>query len=274
MRGLLVLLLIGLSLSGWTWGARGHREVARIAEAHLSNAARQEIDRLLVSDLDANGLPSSRHDLAQIATWADEIKRHAYGRQRAAWHYEDLPVCTSAAPPCPRGRCLEAALHRQLVLLADRQQSDARREVALKWVVHLVADLHQPLHVSDDDDAGGNRLKVRLRPGGRVRSLHHVWDTTLVRQVLRDPPTLSAQEIGTIDDDIPAWIAQSHALAVDVAYGALPGFHCASAPEQDLLLDAHYQSLARHSVALQLQRAGLRLAHLLNDTLAPVGTHP
>ncbi len=274
MRWLLAWLLIGLSLSAWPWGARGHREVARIAEAHLSVAARQEVDRLLASDLDADGQPSAVSDLVQVATWADTIKSHAYGRQRAAWHYEDLPVCTRMPPPCPQGRCLEAAVRRQLAILADRQQTDARREVALKWVVHLVADLHQPLHVSDDGDAGGNHLDVLLRPGGRVRNLHHVWDTTWVRQVLRHPPTLSAQEVGAIDDDIPAWIAQSHALGVDVAYGALPGFHCGIPVTQNLVLDDHYQSLARHSVALQLQRAGLRLAHLLNDTLAPAGTHP
>ncbi len=261
-----LLLCTLLSLGSPAWDRQGHANVARIASAHLDTASAQEVQRLLAADSDAADV----HELADIASWADHIKRYAYGRERAAWHYEDMPVCSQSPAPCPQGRCLDTALHQQLQILADRKRSLAEREIALKWVVHLVADLHQPLHVSDDDDAGGNRLQVRLREQGRPHSLHWAWDHAWVDAVV----PLTTSEIGPIDDDIEAWIAQSHELGVRVAYGDLPGFRCGAALPQGLLLDTAYQDNARHVVALQIQRAGLRLAHLLNDTLAPVGKQP
>ena len=132
------------------WGRTGHRLIARVATARLSGEARRQVRDLL-----------GRESLAAVSTWADSIRNDR--PETSPWHYVNIPVIDSVYRPeryCPGGDCVVAALERQIGVLANRGASKAERAEALKWVVHLVEDIHMPLHAGDRGDRGGNDVQL------------------------------------------------------------------------------------------------------------------
>jgi hypothetical protein len=143
--------------------------------------------------------------------------------------------------------------------------------IALKFLLHFVGDLHQPLHASDDHDRGGNDKRVSV-PGFRSGNLHHFWDVEFVEQLGRDARSIAARLIGQISSaqvaewsaGTPAdWAPEAFAIARDDAYGRLP---------QPLVrgtyhLNEEYITMATNDAALQLSKAGVRLASVLNHAL-------
>lgn len=273
-----VLACLGVS-EAQAWGPQGHRTIGAIADRLLTPAAHQAVAELLAADLDKFGNPSGRATLESVSVWADEIRGTAADRPR--WHYDDAPVCGSAprASYCPDGQCNSAQLERLMRVLADRHAAVRERNEALKWIVHLVGDIHQPLHVADNGDLGGNRVAVALE-GVRTRgreNLHRAWDGELVALALQtrgqqQPPAdidALAREAGALVKEAgqgtPAdWASQSNNLARNVAY-QYPGFACGRVPEGIVVLDREYQSEAQEIVRERLLLAGGRLANLLND---------
>lgn len=266
--------------AAWAWGPQGHRTVGAIADRLLTPAAAHAVAELLASDLDRFGNPSGRSTLESVSVWADEIRGTPADEPR--WHYDDIPVC-GAPPPreeyCPRGQCNSAQLERLIPVLADRGADLRTRNEALKWIVHLVGDLHQPLHAADNGDAGGNRVAVALA-GVHTRgreNLHRAWDGELVQLALgtrtrqRPPPDIealarAARELSaTAGQGTPAsWAQESNQLARTVAYH-YPGFSCGRTAEDIVVLGRPYQHAAQVVVRERLLLAGGRLAKLLND---------
>ena len=262
-----MLVLVGCSwpAAACAWGAIGHRVVGRIAEQLLDARSRRGLRALI-----------GEQTLADAGLWLDAERdrlRHAHpGSER--WHYENWPVCAAAAggAPCADGNCASRAYAHYLAVLADRGAGREARAEALKIVVHVLADIHQPLHVADHDDRGGNQLSVLLSNGSRPRSLHAVWDTDFVKRALRGESEAAfaarlraehrdrraAIEAGTLAD----WMRESHALARAYAYGRLPGFACAPLPAV-LALPAEYVDGAVDIAGERLARAGIRLAAVL-----------
>lgn len=281
---LLLALLPGVAAA---WGPAGHRAVGAVADDLLTPATRSVVDDLLADDRDRDGRPSGRRHLAQIADWADEIR--GLPGDHPHWHYDNQPVCASPAPEtawCPQGDCASAAIEAQLAVLADRRRSREERAVALKWVVHLAGDLHQPLHVADLA-AGGNRIRVAPQgPSGgaerRDESLHAFWDNHLVNLALHathgEVPTRSLQALerrarGFSPAEVAAppaqWAAESHELARDVAL-RVEGIDCGRGDpgkEIEVVLDDAYVANGRRVVEQRLALAGARLAATLNRTL-------
>ena len=153
----------------WTdahaWGVTAHRAVAAIADQHLTTAARRQIDELLAVEPGAT--------LESISTWADEVRSPSTSK----WHYVNFPRDSCTYDPdrdCPDGQCIVVALERQAAILRSDASSE-RRLKALKYVVHFVADVHQPLHAGFGDDRGGNRYQVQAY--GRGTNLHALWDS-------------------------------------------------------------------------------------------------
>jgi len=259
--------------------------VGAIADRNLSVRAAREVAFLLERDRLADRTPSGRRTLAEVAYWADEIKDYPWGRSRASWHYDDIPVCGEPDPAryCRRGACASAQLARQIAILGDRTKRLRERNEALKWVVHLMGDIHQPLHAADDHDQGGNRVEVSFfgardnPPYGTIR-LHTIWDIHIVERLVADrggeqrivsAPVSAAQrsawERGTIAD----WIAESHALATSVVYPMLPGgFACARKVEGIVPIGEAYTARAEPVVEEQIRKAGIRLARVLNEVLS------
>jgi hypothetical protein len=154
-----------------------------------------------------------------------------------------------------------------LAVLGDPRETYARRQEALKFVLHFVADLHQPLHCEDHNDRGGNLQRVTFE--GRPDNLHWVWDTGLVQEMDRDPRTLAARldreitpqeraswQSGSIEN----WMMESHRLAAQVAYRRAWAFFPA-------ILNLGYDERAEGVIRLQLEKASVRLAWLLNQRL-------
>jgi nuclease S1 len=151
------------------WGSDGHRLIAELAQEQLDEPTRRELDALLASE------PGST--LASISTWADEHRAPS----TAAWHYVNMPrggTCTfDELRDCPSGQCVGKAIEKQANALAAEAPPSERLK-ALKYLVHLVADVHQPLHAGYEDDRGGNLYQ--LRAFDRGTNLHAVWDSGLI----------------------------------------------------------------------------------------------
>lgn len=276
------LLAAAAPLAG-AWGPQGHRTVGAIADRLLTPTARGVVLQLLVADRDKFGNPSGRTTLESVSDWADEL--HGTPGARPRWHYDDIAVCgrDSRAHYCADGQCNTAQLQRLTAVLADKRATQAERNEALKWVVHLVGDIHQPLHAATNGDRGGNLVPVVLE-GVRTRgreNLHRVWDTELVRLALhtrgrQQPPgniDALAEEAWRLAADAgqgspDSWASESNNLARNVAYH-YPGFICGAVPGNLVVLDAAYQEEAEAIVRERLLLAGARLAALLNQTLAP-----
>jgi S1/P1 Nuclease len=281
LAALLALVAACAAPHARAWGPQGHRTVGAIADRLLTPQAHAVVAQLLQGDLDKLGNPSGRTTLESVSVWADEIKGTAASHPR--WHYDNMPVCGSApqARYCPDSQCNSAQLERLINVLADPHAAPRARNEALKWVVHLVGDIHQPLHAADNADRGGNDVQVALA-GVRTRgreSLHRAWDSELVRLALdtrnrQRPPvdidTLALEArrlVGDAGQGTPeSWALESNNLARNVAY-RFPGFACNRVPPGIVVLDAAYQRQAEGIVRERLLLAGARLANLINSIL-------
>lgn len=229
------------------WGAHGHSTVAWIADAQLTPAARAKVNRLLALE------PGST--LESIASWADKNRDSSNTR----WHYVNFPRGDCHYRPvrdCPDGQCAVAAIAEQTTILRSTA-TDQEKLIALKFLVHLVGDLHQPLHAGFGDDRGGNQVQIQFE--GEGSNLHALWDHQLVDQFELPPKALARKirhDLGSSAavaiEPVPTWAEQS----CHIVSG--PGFYPAPQVPQAYLGD--YAPV----VELQLWRAGSRLAQILN----------
>jgi hypothetical protein len=293
-RALCVAALAAVALlrpaAALAWGSEGHEVVALLAERLLTPAVRDRVAALLASDDD----PLTAHDIAAEATWADKFRDSPDPAVRARyqatwrWHFVNLELdrpdlaaaCYGparlpagvAASLGPAEDCVVDKIDQFAAELADPATTPQERRLALKYLLHFVADVHQPLHAADDHDAGGNRRRI-VAPGSSTPSLHLYWDVDLVAALGSDavavadsllarllPAERAAWSSGTPAD----WAFESFGLAKALAYGRLPP----AGADGVVQLDPAYISEARGVVALQLSRAGVRLAWLLDRALA------
>jgi hypothetical protein len=242
--------------------------VTRIAEARLTPTAQAQVRVLLEDDLDAAGRPSGRHTLAEIASWPDELRDLAPKGAYQGWHTRANPVCREALGPCTDGHCVDELIVHYGQILADPAQPRRERNEALKWVVHLVGDLHQPLHSGVAGDHG--KTPVRSLAGATLvpgTTLHEVWDGALARIALKDWRPGGRPEGLSADDGPLQWMLESRDLALRHVYQPIPGFACGQPLPAVLDLDRDYVQQAVPVVRLQLLRAGYRLADQLNRWL-------
>lgn len=168
------VLNVMLSCQAMAWGDEGHEIVALIAQAHLDPAVLKKVNGLLGADTDT----LTAHDIAAEATWADELRnRNDNGRLNTSqWHYIDIEIgapdidracyghpaipAGMAASRGPARDCIVDKIQEFAAELADPATSAEEQIMALKFVLHFVGDIHQPLHTSDDHDRGGNSKRV------------------------------------------------------------------------------------------------------------------
>lgn len=253
---LLASLLLLLAGPVGAWGPQGHRLVAALAWTELTPQARAEILVLLAGEPDPT--------LPGIANWADQLRAEDpdLGKRSASWHYVNIAEenCHyDAARDCPGGNCVVGAIDRQLAILADHEQPLAARRQALKFVVHFVGDVHQPLHAGYGRDKGGNTVQVNLDGDGS--NLHRLWDSGLLNTADLDDAAylrhLQSLPLAVGLDTGPAdWAEASCAVAVQ------PGLY----PSRARIDDAYVQRW-RPVTEAQLRRGGARLAAVLNQAL-------
>lgn len=253
--------LLTLTLAAWctptlAWGPRGHHIVARLAEAQLTPRALAESRRLL----------ATRHaqHLAEVATWADDLRdidpaRFARSKRLHYVNFHSRDCDYQPPRDCRDGDCAVAGIGKYSAILADHSRSDAVRAEALAWLIHLVADIHQPLHAGYRRDGGGNRFQLRWQ--GKGSNLHRVWDSGLLATAHLSAARY-AQRLATVRTPVavggtPAqWAEESCRSTRDA--GVYPATHS---------LDAAYVSRSRPIAEQRLRQAGARLASLLNRDL-------
>ena len=269
--GLLAVLGLAAAAPAGAWGAEGHRIVGLVADQLLDARSRAAL-RAIAGD----------ESLAETGLWMDRerdrLRLEQPGSER--WHYDNRPVCDPAAGPqryCGDGNCASRAYAHARARLGDRALPRAVRLEALRIVVHVLADLHQPLHAADHDDRGGNGVEVRVGRRGRPKPLHAAWDVDFVKRAVRGESEaqfaarLVAAHRGSLArleaGDLADWEQESYDLARDYAYGRLPGFACDRAAAGVVDLPAAYSDGAAEIVAERLARAGVRLAAVLRAAL-------
>lgn len=266
------------------WWEYGHQTVARIAEAEMTPVARRAAARLLAGSA-ALGTPKCPlNTLADASIWPDCIKtlgdRFSYA---SPWHYQNIRICKpfDAKSECPNGQCITAQIPRMARLLADRKVPAPERLQALAFLVHLIGDLHQPLHIGDNADLGGNRLRTAYGYMAPERmNLHRIWDGELAERAISTPPggvhglrsEIRAEDrrdwaTGTVAD----WAKEGWQHSRDIAYGKLPlgvGV-CTTKPAARVTVREPYVADGVPVVREGIKKAGVRLASLLNAALDP-----
>ncbi len=275
MKFFAVLSLLFFSGKTIAWGPTGHRVVGLIAEKSLTPGVRQKVARIL-----------GGHSLSRASNWPDEIKSEpgTYGHT-FNWHYTDWKDQDQAHDEGNSSGRLIGAINEQLAVLKDAKSTQEKKAFALKFLVHLVGDLHQPLHVGNGLDRGGNTCKVQFH--GQPTNLHALWDEGLI-----DFTKLSFTELadfvsrGHAPEDVAAWKKgdpvswareskelRSEVYPLDVIQSKTPGErkYCLAsgtlASDDTPKLAYEYSYKFMPVIERRLYQAGLRLGALLNETV-------
>lgn len=301
MRPILTLLAVLplTTVSAFGWGCEGHQIIALIARAHLTPQASMAVDRLLRENpIDAalNRFCKDRGSdlMTDAATWADNARTI---EKTADWHFIDIPLAIRGsgqdAMKWCHSDCIVSAIGHEWALLRDTSQPAPVRAKALRYLIHFVGDLTQPLHAADNHDRGGNCTEMRFFAEGKPENLHAIWDYKILERDIDAKKETQSQYAKTLDAqfqpseskvDVLAWTWDSHALAATVAYGDLkPPIPMASPTSgtadqtacsaeratvgaQHIAIDDEYVNRALPVIREQLAKAGYRLAALLNQT--------
>lgn len=255
----LAALLLAVAAPAHAWGPRAHEAIAWLAAQRLGPQARAEIESLLGD--------RAEHALRDASTWADAQRRWpGVAGNAKALHYVNFPRGTcryDAARDCRGGRCIVAAIARFEREL--RESNDPRvRADALRWLVHLVADLHQPLHAALGEDRGGNLVQVRFR--GEGTNLHQLLDSGLLR-TLRLRPIELADRLALPPDPTPAEASWSRGAAVAWAAEScslVAGLY----PVDARRVDSAYEQRTLALLERRMDLAASRLAVLLDAAFA------
>lgn len=241
-------------LSTFDWGRNGHRTTAQIAQNHLKGRAERKINKILKGK-----------SLALISTFGDDIKSDSRYLKYSKWHYINIPAGKNYADVKDSiGENLIWAVRECETKLKDKKTSSENQRFYLKMLVHLIGDLHQPLHVGHGYDRGGNDIKLEWF-GGQT-NLHRVWDSDMIDSYKMSYTELAENEqqltkkqrqaiqSGTLLD----WIKESQVLAEKVYASVEEGDH----------LKYKYMYNWFPVVREQLQKGGVRLAEILNEIYA------
>ena len=249
-----IFLVLSVSGQAFGFGADGHRIAGLIAQERLCAEAQQQVRTL-----------GQSQGLDQLGLWADWIRGESQWQHSAPWHYMNIPDGARLEDyrHPPEGDILWAIGH-FATTLADRQEPVAERRDALRFLVHFVVDLHQPLHVGRESDRGGNRIDIDPGTGGPV-NLHRFWDTDAValsglevEDYVRSLAGLIEANAVTWEQDTPTdWARESQELRPDVY----------DFDGRGNSLTRGYLENAERITRLRLAQAGVRLAAVVNRAL-------
>lgn len=259
---LAALALFAFCSNASAWGDTGHKIVCEIAYRLAQPDTRAAIRKLIRAD-------------SEFDTFSESCVFPDHPRKRASEHFLNLPRTSKglASDECPQaGKCVLSAILNDSKLLSSKQQKPADRLIALKFLGHWVGDIHQPLHVSFEDDRGGNEVRVTGECSG---NLHSAWDSCLVEDAVGTDIADAASNL--IDDISPAmktkwaasdpqdWANESFALAeaAKTKYCVVHGQSC-DKPDENVTINAEYLETNEPIVREQLQKAAVRLAKLLD----------
>lgn len=254
-------LALMLPSAVFAWGSIGHRLVGQVADTGLKPTAAAKVSKIM-----------GTNSLGDVANWMDQVRDTPEGKALRPWHFESVDACDSSKVKCQSNACagpqIEAAI-------ATLRSGKGDRLKALRVLVHLVGDIHQPLHTAENGgDIGGNLVVLENRKcvdknGSTVDcNLHTYWDNNLVKAAMGKRSekefigALSKTSVSTAGN-AEAWIKESNGVA-KASVHTYEGFACHVGPNR-VRLGAGYDQAAIPVVTEQLAKAGQRLAAILND---------
>ena len=252
----LATLLLAGAVPAWSWGPAGHRITAQIAEKRLNPQTRRRLELLA-------GKGST---LASLANWADDIREER--PETVRWHYINIPPDATELDPdrdCPNADCITVKAREFLGIVRLGLKSQEERLDALRFLIHLMGDLHQPLHAGFAHDRGGNDIPIVFH--GEESNLHKLWDSDLLGKHISDEDLFAAQllsEIRPQDEKrwsrghLKEWTWESRQLALEAVYDGLPA-------EEPKTIDDAYSRRAWKVAKEQLAKGGIRLAVIMNE---------
>lgn len=233
------------------WSKTGHRVIGDVAQHHLTTKAKKAIAKLLQGQ-----------SLASVSNFADEIKADRSFDKFSPWHYVNYPTdkkYTEVAPSAEGD--LMIGIQKCIDVIKAETSAEEDKAFYLKMLVHLVGDLHQPMHVGRLEDKGGN--DIQLQWFGKGTNLHRLWDTNMVEdhgmsytELAASLPSLSKkQKLAMQQGDMFQWMEESRNIANEL-YASV---------EVGEKLGYQYGYANWSTVEVQLQKGGLRLAKVLNE---------
>lgn len=255
MKKIILILLMSCTLQlVFGWGNTGHRAIAEIAYDNLSRKAKKEICKILGDDY-----------LPLYANWADEVKSDKdslkiYGKMP---HYANMAIGETYETSTKReGGDVYTIFMDQIAILENDNSPQDKRDIALKLIIHMVADMHQPMHCARLDDRGGNMIDVTWF--GKPSNLHKVWDSELIDYYNLGYMELSRFASKGTRKDISKWLEATpidwlneSKLIADQIYDNVG----------DGKFSYHYAYVYQSVVFERVEMAGMRLAEVLNSAL-------
>lgn len=257
MKTLFSILLVAFSLTisenSWAWGKTGHRVVADVACKYLTKKSQEKITEILQG-----------HSMAEVSNFLDDVKSDHQEKYDTLkyYHYVTIPdgMKYSETNIEPKGDVIKG-LHFVIAQLKTHQLSPEKEAFYLKILIHLVGDIHQPLHVGNGNDKGGNKITVTWF--GRKSNLHRVWDSQII-----DGKKYSYTELANIvnittEDQVKKWQSDSIEEWAQECIALRPGIYTFESEEKKLGYKYSYEHW--DDLKQQLLKGGVRLASILND---------
>jgi hypothetical protein len=260
---LTALLIFHGTTPVWAWGRLGHRVISRFAKQHISEKARDALAELL----------EPTETIADASTWADSYR--SQHRETGPWHYIDIPLDESKydakwSKDDAKHGCVVDKIHEFAAILKDNSRPVEERRKALRFLIHFIEDMHQPCHVGDNGDRGGNDTQIQWF--GRGTNMRSLWDGGLLARVSNEEDywlkeltpapssqTPDAATAGTVED----WATESLLAAREAYVDPLTGQSIKSGAK----LGKEYYDKNLPVAKERLYRAGVRLARVLNECL-------
>jgi hypothetical protein len=249
MKHLVLCLAFLIPASAFSWGPNGHRVVGLIASKHLSAKAKKNLIKIL-----------GQNSLAEVSNWMDEVRSDSTYNYMHDWHWVTVETGKTydQSPKNPKGDVI-ATIERIVTELKKHTLDKKTEEEYVKILVHLVGDIHQPLHVGCCDDQGGNKVKVKWF--GKETNLHTVWDSNMI-----DDTKLSYTELASyLDEPDPAGVATLQKNSVRQWADESMTFRKQVYEIGDGSLSFKYSYKNLPTVKERLLQAGIRLAGILNE---------
>jgi hypothetical protein len=237
-----------------SWGRTGHSTIGRIAAAHLTPQAKNAVNALL-----------GGQSLADVASWADDTR----DKSTASWHFINVELGLSYddfAKQVAAQQDVYMALQQQESVLANAKASSSDRATALKYIIHFVGDIHQPMHVSRAEDKGGNTIQVQY--DGNGTNLHSLWDTKMLEHAGLNDVQLAQKFDNATPVQIKKWQADPQMIWAWESYQISSQLYAEIDQMKGRNIDNAYYETHMPIVQQRIEKAGIRLAGLLNTLLA------
>ena len=246
----MVVLCLSISFKGKAWGMLGHRVIGEVASKHLNESTKNKIQSIL-----------GHQTLAEVSTWMDDIKSDEKYDSLKPWHYVTIPdgMKYNETNLEPKGDVISGINFLVAELKKGGLEPQLEKEY-LMMLVHLIGDVHMPLHVGNGEDRGGNQVRVTWF--GESSNLHRVWDSNMIDGKLYSYTELTAIINHPTHESIVSWQTDSVEEWAHQGMEFRDGIYDF---ESNYGWEYKYQYAHWGTLKLQLLKGGVRLAGILNE---------